>query len=621
MKQLLGILFIFLTLNVFGQQKIETINGKKYQVHVVEKNQTLYGIHKQYNVAIELISEANKGIENGLKIGQEILIPIPLTDKNYYQNHVVKKGETLYAISRRYKTKVNDLKSLNPELEEADVQIGQVIIVPSLGLVEGNSDAEQGIEDPEPEAAVNNQVDYTAVNVSSADTMVKHQVLAHETLYSIAKRYMVTADDIRKSNKIPLSTLKVGDIINVPVKKVNYQVFQGKVDSSFVYTAEPLANKLIIKKPLYKVALLLPLMYEANKSMMNRPIKIGEIEKLHPVTEVSADFYHGFKMAADSLVKAGLNAEIYVYDTKRDTNTITKIFQRSEFKDIDMIVGPFFKDEVSFVANYCKKAKVPMILPVNAENSVLYQNPYVFKTTASTMNQMDGMVDFLVSDYGNYNICIVKPSASADKALYDRARDRFNNAVKVKSYSPNIVELDLGSASGRDWNYKLRKDTVNIIVVPSNDVKFVTSVFTRVNNVLNSNTYAKGMKVIVFGLEEWNKIEDIDLKHRIRSEQHYASYRFFDYDKPENNGFVQKYRQSFGADPSVSSAQGFDIGFYFLSAMHLYGENYVGFLSHHQVPLVQNSFKFTSTVAGNGQENSATCIVKYKDYELHLISW
>ena len=621
MKQLLGILFIFLALTTgFSQKEVETIKGKKFYVHVVEKKETLYGIHKQYNVPIEAISAANEGLAEGLKVGQKILIPIPLSDDKYYQKHVISKGETLYGISKKYNLSVSELKSINPELGDLDIQIGQVIVVPKLGL-KTNKEPKDALIDND---AVENQPTSNGSfpSVSKEDTIVRHTVLEHETLYSIAKRYMVTPDDIRKRNELSISNLHVGDVIMVPVKKVNYQFYQGKIDSSFIYAPTVLnSERTIVRKPKYKVALLVPMMYVKNKAVMNRPIQLGEIEKLNPITKAASDFYYGFKMAADSLAKAGLNAEIYIFDTENDTNTIRSILNKKDFADIDMVVGPFFQKTINYVAEHCKENQIPMIIPVNSNNSVLYNNPYVFKTNGSAMSQIDGMVDFIINDYSHYNICIVRPTSEEDKRLYDRAIDKYNSASKGRTYNSNIIELNLGNASGRDWNYKLRKDTVNVIVVPSNDVKFVTSVFTRVNNVLNMNVYAKGMKVIVFGLEDWNRIDDIDIKHRMRTEQHFSSYKFLDYNALKTRQFIASFRSIYGNEPSSPSFQGFDVGYYFLSAMHLYGENYINFLNQHQVDLIQNNFKFSSISESNGRENTSTCIAKYQDYSLVFLSW
>ena len=523
MKQILLLILLLWSCVNWSQSKIETINGKKFFVHVVEKNQTLYSIHKQYNVSIKTISDANESVSNGLSIGQEILIPVDLNDPNYYQNHIISKGETLYGISKKYKCTVRELKTINPELNEGGIQIGLALKVPKLKLIRDAQPKDKIVTD---EFALPAKV---SGQVSSDDTTVKHKVLAHETLYSVAKRYMVTADTIRKLNNIKVNQISEGDILIVPVKKVNYAISKNKIDRDLEFNTSFGGSKAIVKKRTYKIALFLPLMYSKNKAYMNKPIKAGSIRALHPVTTIASDFYHGFMIAADSLAKAGLNAELYIYDTKRDTSTIKSIFSQNDFKEIDLIVGPFFPETIDYMGRYCRREKIPMVIPFNSGNKVLYNNPYVYKTTASNMMQMDGLVDYVAKDFSNYNVVIVKPTLSSDKKLFERARNRYNSAPKMgKTFSSNIVEVSLGNSSGKEMNLKLRKDMVNVIIVPSTDVKFVTSVYQRLNNILNINTYARGMKIIVFGLEDWNNIDDIDLKHRMRMEQHYASYRFLD---------------------------------------------------------------------------------------------
>ncbi len=158
------------------------------------------------------------------------------------------------------------------------------------------------------------------------------------------------------------------------------------------------------------------------------------------------------------------------------------------------------------------------------------------------------------------------------------------------------------------------------MVVPSTNLKFVSGVFTRLNNVLNLNPYAKGMKIIVFGLEDWNKFEDLDLKHRMRLNQHYASYRFVDYNEDKTSKMIKSFRTKYGTDPDVYGIQGFDVGYYFLSAMYLYGENFENYLKDYQIELVQNNFYFPLNSDGNGYENLDIKIIEYNDYNLVLKS-
>ncbi len=620
-------LFIVLVISFAGrsQSEITTIDGKKYYVHYVEKNQTLYSIHKLYNVSVSAISEANTGASNGLSIGEKLLIPISVHNTDVYQNHVISKGETLYGISKQYKCSVSELKTINPELGDG-IQIGQVIKVPRLNLVVNKGGSGDAIitDDkapvsisPEPKSVENGKR-----RVSSSDTLVYHTVLSHETLYSIAKRYMVTPDTIRKLNKIKVTNISAGDVLLVPVKKVNYQISKNEIDTELSYDHTIGKSFEIVKKRTYKVVLFLPLMYAQNKSSMNKPLKVGEVEKLDLVTAISADFYHGFKLAVDSLADAGLNTEIFVFDTQRDSNTIKKIIANNGLNDIDMVFGPFFPEAIDYVGRYCKANQIPMVIPFNSGNKVLYNNPYVYKTTASNMIQIDGLIDFVAKEYSHYHVVITKPNSDGDKALFERAKDRYNSAPKKSNvYNSNIVEVSLGSSSGRELNLKLRKDTVNVVIVPSTDVKYVTSVYMRLNNVLNSNTYARDMKIIVFGLEDWNKIEDIDLKHRMRMEQHYASYRYLDYDSEPGYRFFNAFRKEYGTDPDIYGVQGFDVGYYFLSALYMYGKNFNSYLPDHDIELIQNKFRFSSVSESDGKENSSICIVKYCNYSLKFVSW
>jgi LysM repeat protein len=611
---LFALLFSILTFAQPGKAEVETVNGKKYYVHFVQKGQTLYAIHQMYNVPVGDIVRANNNLNEGLQIGQKILIPIPLDNSNYYGEHIVKKGETLYGISKQHKCTVDDLKTLNPELNETAISIGQKIKVPLETTSQPTEEVvseEKIITDP--------VAQQNTPSITAQDSIIEHTVLPHETLYSISKRYMVSMQSIKELNGLKSTNVKEGDVLKIKVKKVNYEIIENPLDEPILI--EDTLGLPVIKKDKYKIALFLPLMLSENQSYMNKPLKPGQHPELHPTTKVAADFYHGFILAADSLTQAGLNVEIYVYDTKKDTNEIAKIFKKSEFNNIDLIVGPLFPKTINYVANYCKNHQVKMVIPFKAPTKVLYQNPYVYKATTSNITLMDGIVDYIVDKHAHHHISIFKPKASSDIALYEEARERYNSKIGNVSnvMTPKIQELTLTS-NWRDINSKLRKDTVNVIIVPSTNLKYVAGVLVALNKVLNNNPYAKNMKIVVFGLEDWNKFDDLDLKHRMRLHQHYASYRYVDYEAEKTKKMMLSYRKKYATDPQVYGIQGFDVGYYFLSALYLHGVNFESVIDKYKIEGVQNEFYFPKNIEGNGHENRTVYIVEYNDYQLVLKS-
>jgi len=90
--------------------------------HVIRSGETLYSVAKKYEVSADALIAAN-GIADAskLKPGQKLLIP---------SVHKVQKGETLYGIARSYGIDVEDLRAANKLSERSVIRVGQVLVVP-----------------------------------------------------------------------------------------------------------------------------------------------------------------------------------------------------------------------------------------------------------------------------------------------------------------------------------------------------------------------------------------------------------------------------------------------------------------------------------------------------------
>lgn len=109
-------------------------------IHIVEPQETLFSISKQYNVRIAELKNWNDLEGNNLSTGQELTIyPSETADQNEEsivveqetrQNsyYVVKSGDTLYRIAQQHGMSVDELKSLN-DLSSNSISIGQQLTV------------------------------------------------------------------------------------------------------------------------------------------------------------------------------------------------------------------------------------------------------------------------------------------------------------------------------------------------------------------------------------------------------------------------------------------------------------------------------------------------------------
>lgn len=108
--------------------------------HKVRSGETLSYIAGRYNVSVSDIKEWNNMRGNTISVGQELTINTSqevadaynqnrnVRENNGKKVHIVNKGETLYAISRKYNISTDDIKEWN-RLESNDVYIGQELVV------------------------------------------------------------------------------------------------------------------------------------------------------------------------------------------------------------------------------------------------------------------------------------------------------------------------------------------------------------------------------------------------------------------------------------------------------------------------------------------------------------
>ena len=164
-----------------GQNLI--IPGKEAQAtsgeYVVKKGDTLYSIAKKYNTSVDNLKSINNIITDSLAIGQIIKLPVQsnIGDNSY----IVKKGDSLYSIARTYNTSVDKLKEIN-NLTSNALAIGQVLKLPS----------------------------------NNANENVVYTVKKGDSLYSIAREYETTVDAIKKLNNITSNTLSIGQKLLLP---------------------------------------------------------------------------------------------------------------------------------------------------------------------------------------------------------------------------------------------------------------------------------------------------------------------------------------------------------------------------------------------------------------------
>ena len=229
-----------------------SINGREYYLHIVRKGETLSAISRAYEVPVDTIIADNPQLTYQIHPDQYINIRVKKEEKQpeNYNYHLITKGDTPYNIAKRYGISIDELYRNNPGAE-LGIKIGDRL------KIKAESKAEDKVE----------------VAESKDTTFMLHQVKKQETLYGIARMYQTTPAEIETLNpEIVGRSIQVDEMLKVPIKKeVAEEVIEGDFDFHKVEKQETLYGIArayqINEKALLKI----------NPSLKKRELQEGEL--------------------------------------------------------------------------------------------------------------------------------------------------------------------------------------------------------------------------------------------------------------------------------------------------------------------------------------------------------
>lgn len=181
--------------------KSDTLSTAVATYYVVQKGDNLSNIAKKYNVSVEEIKEWNNLSNASIQLGTSLQVAkneenakeeLAVAPKMENVEYIVKKGDNLGSIAKKYGSSVDDLKQWN-NLSDNNIALGKSLIVAKS------------------EVAVESKAVAETYKKTSKNSSLDYYVKKGDSLYSISKKYPgVTISDIKKWNNISSEDLKPG---------------------------------------------------------------------------------------------------------------------------------------------------------------------------------------------------------------------------------------------------------------------------------------------------------------------------------------------------------------------------------------------------------------------------
>jgi LysM repeat protein len=203
------------------QLKVSRNSRKIKTSHTVRRGESIYTIARRYRYSVKQLARWN-GLKYPykLKSGRRLRV-VPLSksrrrssNRKSKNSHIIRRGENIYKIARRYGYSVKLLAKWNGLKYPYKLKAGRRLRIAPLPW----SRAKAKVKKIKPKSSFKRKIKSSQIKKrrSSRNTKGYHKVKAGETLYSISRRYRASVINIIRWNRLSKPyNLSVGQVLRV----------------------------------------------------------------------------------------------------------------------------------------------------------------------------------------------------------------------------------------------------------------------------------------------------------------------------------------------------------------------------------------------------------------------
>jgi LysM repeat protein len=527
---------LFLPVSEFNKETKQASSSTKtvaedVVTHTVKSGESVYGISKTYGVTESELLAANPSLSYGLKVGEQLIIPVkPTTGSSKFVYHTIKNGETLYGIAKDYNTTIEKLIELNPGIASANLQIDDVLMI----LPNTTKDI---------------------IVQKDIKQFIPYVVTAGDTYESVAAANGISVKVLKDANP-EMSKLKKGKTIYIPRNAIDKQVVntstmtKEQLENNYKDKFDEVYNDVHMpnKDNSINISIILPFQTD----MKNKSKNARDYD----------EFFNGFVMAFDSVGnKLHKPLNINVYDTKQSPGITDSILSLPELKKSDIIIAPSEIDQLQRILTYGQKNNIDILNCFVAQSEAYISNQRSMQVHIPSTNLNASIIEMLRTKFHDYELVFLDDPSETPKDIYEEIK-KYANVSKHPHKTLTIISDLTGKSLSRYLD-----PASKYLFIPANGKETFINKFAT--GIIEAKELRVDCRLELLGHPEYTMYLKKHKDEFMNIDTHIYS-RFYLPDNAQAKALNNKYVKRYGSKPANSapnmSVFGFDVGMFLVNA-------------------------------------------------------
>lgn len=318
------------------------------------------------------------------------------------------------------------------------------------------------------------------------------------------------------------------------------------------------------------------------------------------------EFYEGVQLAIDSLNKEKIPLEVYIYDSRSTSRSLTDQLNEAVNNKVELIIAHITGRELFSFAKVAKDHQIPLVNVNLPNDGGIVANPYFIILNTTLRTHSEEMYRYLQKNHPTDQMIFYTRKGQMEDMIRGYFTDYGKNTPGVP-VNIRYVELPANFTTTQ-LLAPLDSTRRTITMVGSLDTSFSHSVLTKLSTV------SKSYKPLVIGMPTWDN-EDFSRPEWKGVEILFTTPFYNARTDKTSQAIVDHFAKYFYAKPSDMVIRGFETTWKFARLLQKYGSDLPSNLSSKDFNLIR-SFDIQPVL------NRTTLALDYfENRKLYFIKW